>query len=78
MNKVLITGANKGIGFGISKHLALKGWHVLVGARNKERAEKAIQELKALGAKEAEWVAKTRLQILSSGLWPARLPVPNN
>ena len=49
MNKVLITGANKGIGFGISKHLALKGWHILVGARNKERAEKAIQQLKALG-----------------------------
>ena len=56
MNKVLITGANKGIGFGISKHLALKGWHILVGARNKERAEKAIQQLKALGAKDAEWV----------------------
>ena len=38
----------------------------------------ALFSKEARRAKEAEWVAKTRLQILSSGLWPARLPVPNN
>ena len=38
----------------------------------------ALFSKEARRAKEAEWAAKTRLQILSSGLWPARLPVPNN
>ncbi len=49
MKTVLITGANKGIGYGIAKHLGLSGWKILVGARNQERAEKAISELRALG-----------------------------
>ena len=40
-----ITGANKGIGFGIAKHLGLSGWRIIIGARNQERAEKAIREL---------------------------------
>ena len=44
-----ITGANKGIGFGIAKHLGLSGWRIIIGARNQERAEKAIRELIALG-----------------------------
>ena len=44
-----ITGANKGIGFGIAKHLGLSGWRIIIGARNQERAEKAIRELTALG-----------------------------
>ena len=44
-----ITGANKGIGYGIAKHLGLSGWSIVLGARNAERAEKAIKELKALG-----------------------------
>ena len=39
-----ITGANKGIGFGIAKHLGLSGWRIIIGARNQERAEKAIRE----------------------------------
>lgn len=56
MSKVLVTGANKGIGFAISKQLGLCGWHVLVGARNQERGEKAVCQLKACGIKEAEWV----------------------
>ena len=56
MPKVIVTGANKGIGFAISKELGLNGWHVLVGARNKERGEKAVSTLKSLGVKEAEWV----------------------
>ena len=46
---VLVTGANKGIGFGIAKHLGLSGWQVIIGARNGQRAEKAINELKAQG-----------------------------
>ena len=44
---VLVTGANKGIGFGIAKYLGLSGWKVVIGARDKQRAEKAISELKA-------------------------------
>ena len=53
---VLVTGANKGIGFGIIKHLGLSGWQVVVGARNEERAEKAIDELKSLGVDVLGWV----------------------
>ena len=51
-----ITGANKGIGFGIAKHLGLSGWRIIVGARNSERAEKAISELQSLGIDVAGWV----------------------
>ena len=35
---VLVTGANKGIGFGIAKHLGKSGWQVIIGARDDERA----------------------------------------
>lgn len=51
-----ITGANKGIGFGIAKHLGLSGWRIIIGARNQERAEKAIRELTALGIDVTGWV----------------------
>lgn len=53
---VLVTGANKGIGFGIAKHLGLCGWKVIIGARNEQRAEKAIGELKAQGIDVLGWV----------------------
>ena len=53
---VLVTGANKGIGFGIAKHLGLSGWKVVIGARNQERAEKAIKELQKAGANVLGWV----------------------
>ncbi|MBR4307038.1 MAG: SDR family NAD(P)-dependent oxidoreductase [Bacteroidaceae bacterium] len=53
---VFITGANKGIGFGIAKHLGLCGWKVIIGARNEQRAEKAIGELKAQGIDVLGWV----------------------
>ena len=57
MNKTaLITGANKGIGFGIAKHLGLSGWTIIIGARDQERAEQAIDQLKALGIDVAGWV----------------------
>jgi NAD(P)-dependent dehydrogenase (short-subunit alcohol dehydrogenase family) len=53
---VLVTGANKGIGFGIAKHLGLSGWKVVIGARDEQRAEKAIGELKAQGIDVLGWV----------------------
>ena len=51
----LVTGANKGIGFGIAKHLGLSGWKVIIGARNEERANKAISLLEAAGAEVLGW-----------------------
>lgn len=51
-----ITGANKGIGFGIAKHLGKKGYCIVIGARNAERAEKAIDELKKEGVDVTGWV----------------------
>ena len=53
---VLVTGANKGIGFGIAKHLGLSGWSIIIGARNEERATKAIADLQALGIGVLGWV----------------------
>jgi NAD(P)-dependent dehydrogenase (short-subunit alcohol dehydrogenase family) len=53
---VFVTGANKGIGFGIAKHLGLSGWKVVIGARDERRAEKAINDLKAAGIEVAGWV----------------------
>lgn len=53
---VLVTGANKGIGFGIAKYLGLSGWKVIIGARDEERAVKAISELKSLGIDVPGWV----------------------
>ena len=53
---VLVTGANKGIGYGIAKHLGLNGWKVIIGARNEQRAEKAINELETIGINVLGWV----------------------
>ena len=53
---VLVTGANKGIGFGIAKHLGKSGWQVIIGARDGQRAEKAIGELKSAGVDVLGWV----------------------
>lgn len=58
MNKIVfVTGANKGIGFGISKHLGLSGWDVVVGARDEQRAQTAIDRLKEVGVKVLGWVS---------------------
>ena len=56
MKTVLVTGANKGIGFGIVKHLGLSGWKIVIGARDQERAEKAISELRSIGIDVLGWV----------------------
>ena len=53
---VLVTGANKGIGFGIAKHLGLSGWRVVIGARDEKRATNAINELLSAGVDVLGWV----------------------
>ena len=55
MKKVLVTGANKGIGFEIARHLGKSGWQVIVGARNEERAMAAVRQLEAEGIATAGW-----------------------
>ena len=62
---VFVTGANKGIGFGITRHLGLSGWDVIIGARDEQRASEAISQLKAQGINVAGWV-NVELKDLSS------------
>jgi NAD(P)-dependent dehydrogenase (short-subunit alcohol dehydrogenase family) len=45
----LVTGANKGIGKEISRQLAAKGALVLMGARDPQRGEQAVADLRAQG-----------------------------
>ncbi|MGV9557246.1 SDR family oxidoreductase [Streptomyces sp. NPDC003401] len=47
---VLVTGANKGIGYEIAVGLGALGWSVGVGARDGERREAAVEKLRAAGA----------------------------
>ncbi|MTV82273.1 SDR family NAD(P)-dependent oxidoreductase [Secundilactobacillus folii] len=52
---VLITGANKGIGFEVARQMGQKGWTVLLGARNEDRGLAAVRQLKNEGLK-VEWL----------------------
>jgi NAD(P)-dependent dehydrogenase (short-subunit alcohol dehydrogenase family) len=49
-NIVLVTGANKGIGYEIAAGLGALGWSVGVGARDEQRREAAVEKLRAGGA----------------------------
>jgi NAD(P)-dependent dehydrogenase (short-subunit alcohol dehydrogenase family) len=45
MKTALITGANKGIGYEVARELAGKGFHVFVGARNRDAGLKAVEQI---------------------------------
>ncbi|MCK0162099.1 SDR family NAD(P)-dependent oxidoreductase [Allomuricauda sp. F6463D] len=47
MKKVLITGANKGIGFATAKLLLQKGYYVYIGSRSNQNGASAVDKLKA-------------------------------
>ena len=49
MKNVLITGANKGIGFETAKQMAALGYFVYLGSRNKENGIEAVNKLKESG-----------------------------
>ena len=56
MKKVLITGANKGIGFETAKQLAQLGYFVYLGSRDRIKGLDAINKLKDLGISNVELV----------------------
>ena len=54
MKTVLITGANKGIGFETAKQMAQLGYFVYLGSRDKAKGLNAINKLKGLGISNVE------------------------
>lgn len=56
MKKVLITGANKGIGFEVAKQLAQLNHFVYLGSRDKANGQEAIKKLKELGISNVETI----------------------
>ncbi|SFA78104.1 MULTISPECIES: SDR family oxidoreductase [unclassified Bacillus (in: firmicutes)] len=45
----LITGGNRGIGFELGKQLAVKNYQVILGCRNKEKGQNAVNSLNKAG-----------------------------
>lgn len=56
MKKVLITGANKGIGFATAKLLLQKGHYVYLGSRSIQNGASAVDKLKAEGLTNVECI----------------------
>ncbi len=56
MKKVLITGANKSIGFETARQLLQKGYYVYLGSRDIKNGQEAVEKLKSEGLNEVEAV----------------------
>ena len=56
MKSVLITGANKSIGFETARQLLQKGYYVYLGSRSLENGQEAVEKLEAEGLGEVEAV----------------------
>lgn len=56
MKKVLITGANKGIGLEMARQLAEKGHYIFMGSRNLQYGMDAVKRLNAEGFENVEAV----------------------
>ena len=56
MKKVLITGANKGIGFETTKQLLKQGYFVYLGCRNLKKGKEAIEQILSEGLENVELI----------------------
>lgn len=56
MKKVLITGANKSIGFETARQLLQKGYYIYLGSRSLEKGLAAVEKLKVEGLNNVEAV----------------------
>ena len=54
MKTVVVTGANKGIGFEVAKQMAELGYFVYLGSRNEQKGLEAIRNLKKLNISNVE------------------------
>ena len=68
---VLVTGANKGIGFEVSRQLSRAGFTVLLGARDTARGEEAAKKLRGEGL-DVRFVKADLNQAVESGTALAR------
>lgn len=57
MKTVLITGANKSIGFETARQLLQKGYYVYLGSRDEQRGQQAVNQLKSEGFDSVEPIA---------------------
>lgn len=68
MKNILITGANKGIGFETARQLAMLNHFVYLGCRDKEKGLEAIRKLNELGITNVEAIVIDVTDINSVGL----------
>nr|WP_243677586.1 SDR family NAD(P)-dependent oxidoreductase [Weissella confusa] len=64
----LVTGANKGIGFGIAKALLQQGYRVLVGARDEQRGSTAVEALRAYGDAQLQLIDVSDLNSIQTAV----------